>query len=88
MLHFHKTSEFICIWGGGNLRIISHFIALTKRESVRRFFFCNYRSRLPLSTGRPVTTKNTGKYDGIGNKKEKKRLYNELKVTVILKNNE
>ena len=24
-----------------------HFIALTKRESVRRFFFCNYRSGYP-----------------------------------------
>ena len=36
------------------------------------FFFCNYRSRLPLSTHRPVITKNTGKYDSIGDEKEKK----------------
>ena len=32
-------------------------------------FFCNYLST--LSTHRPVTTKNTGKYDSIGDKKEK-----------------
>ena len=43
-----------------------------KRESVRRIgFFCNYRSRLPLSTHQPVTTKNTGKYDSIGDKKKR-----------------
>jgi hypothetical protein len=47
-----------------------HFIALTKRESVRRIFFCNYRSKLPLSTHWPVTTRNTGKYDSIGDKKK------------------
>jgi hypothetical protein len=51
---------------------VKHFIALTKRESVRRIFFCNYRSGLSLSTHRPVTTKNTGKYDSIGDKKRKK----------------
>ena len=50
---------------------VKHFIALTKGESVRRIFFCNYRSGLSLSTHRPVTTKNTGKYDIIGDKKEK-----------------
>ena len=45
-------------------------------ESVRRFFFfCNYRSGLPLSTHRPVTTKNTGKYDSIGDKKENNHVY-------------
>jgi hypothetical protein len=55
---------------------VKHFIALTKRESVRRIvFFCNYRSRLPLSTHRPVTTKNTEKYDSIGDKKEEKTIY-------------
>jgi hypothetical protein len=32
---------------------------------------CNYRSGLPLSTHRPVTTENTGKYDSIGDKKGK-----------------
>ena len=48
---------------------VKHFIALTKREIVRRIFFCNYRSGLSLSTHRPVITKNTGKYDSIGNKK-------------------
>jgi hypothetical protein len=42
---------------------VKHFITLTERESVRR---------LPLSTHRPVTTKNTGKYDSIGDKKKKK----------------
>ena len=52
---------------------VKHFITLTKRENVRRIgFFCNYRSRLTLSTHRPVTTKNTGKYDSIGDKKRKK----------------
>jgi hypothetical protein len=30
---------------------------------------------VPLSTHRPVTTKNTGKYDSIGDKKEKKHVY-------------
>jgi hypothetical protein len=50
-----------------------HFIALTKRKSVRRFFCCNYRSGLSLSTHRLVTTKNTLKYDSIGDKKEKSR---------------
>ena len=49
---------------------VKHFIALTKRESVRRFFFV-ITIRLPLSTHRPVTTKNTGKYDSTGDKKEK-----------------
>jgi len=50
-------------------------LALTKRESGRRIFFCYYQSGLPLSTDRPVITKNTGKYDGIGDKKEKKHVY-------------
>ena len=38
---------------------------------VLRFFFCYYRSGLPLSTHQPVTTKNTGKYDSIGDKNKK-----------------
>jgi hypothetical protein len=42
---------------------------------VRRFFLGNYRSGLSLSTHRPVTTKNTGKYDSIGDKKEKNHVY-------------
>ena len=42
---------------------VKHFIALTKRESVRRIFICNHR---------PVTTKYTGKYDSIGDIKRKK----------------
>ena len=50
---------------------VKHFIAQTKRESVKRIFFCNYRSGLSLSSHRPVTTKNTGKYDSIGDKKKK-----------------
>ena len=37
------------------------------------FFFGNYRSGLPMSTHQPLTTKNTGKYDSIGEKKEKKK---------------
>ena len=52
---------------------VKHVIALTKRKSVRRFFCCNYRSGLFLSTHRLVTTKNTWKYDSIGDKKEKSR---------------
>jgi hypothetical protein len=35
-------------------------------------FFCNYRLGLSLSTHRPVTTKNPGKYDSIGDKNEKR----------------
>ena len=50
---------------------VEHFIALTKRESVKIFFVCNYRSGLPLSAHRPVTTKNMGKYDSIGDKNKK-----------------
>ena len=50
---------------------VKHFIALTERESVRKNFFCDYWSGLSLSTHRPVTTKNTGKYDSIGDNKEK-----------------
>ena len=42
-----------------------------KGKRVKNFVFCNYRSGLTLSTHRPVTTKNTGKYDSIGDKKEK-----------------
>jgi len=38
---------------------------------VRRIFFCNYRPELSLSTYPPVTTKDTGKYDSIGDKKKK-----------------
>ena len=43
-----------------------------KGECEKNYFFCNYRSGLPLSTHRPVTTKNTEKYDIIGDKAEKK----------------
>ena len=51
---------------------VKHFITL-KHEKVKceEIFFCNYRSGLSLSTHRPVSTKNTGKYDSIGDKKEK-----------------
>jgi hypothetical protein len=35
---------------------VKHFIALTKRESVRRIFYCNYRSGLRSSTHRPRKT--------------------------------
>ena len=55
---------------------VKYFIALTKRVSVRRICCCcNYRSGLPLPTHRPVTTKNTGKYESIGEKKEQKYGY-------------
>ena len=54
---------------------VKHFIALTKRESVKRFFFFVITDQATLSTHRPVTTKNTGKYDSIGDKKEKKHVY-------------
>ena len=43
-----------------------------KGKCEKNRFFCNYRSRLTLSTHRPVTTKNTGQYDSIGDKKRKK----------------
>ena len=61
------------------------FYWTNERERVKRIFFLNYRSGLTLSTYRKVTTKSTGKYDKIGDKKEKKHVYaaNELKLTVI-----
>ena len=43
-----------------------------EKGKCEEIFFCNYWSGLSLSTHRPVTTKNTGKYDSIGDKKEKK----------------
>jgi hypothetical protein len=54
---------------------VNHFISLRKGKLWEELFFCNYRSGLPLSTHRPVTTKNMGKYDSIGDKKEKKHVY-------------
>jgi hypothetical protein len=49
---------------------VKHFIALTKRESVRRIvFFCNYRSGLPLSTHRPRKTREST--TALATKKEK-----------------
>ena len=50
-----------------------------KGKCEKNFFFCNYRSGLLLSTHRPVTTKNTGKYDSIGDKKEKSPAYVRIK---------
>ncbi len=51
---------------------VKHFITLKhEKGKCEKIFFCNYRSGLSLSTHRPVTTKNTGKYDSIGDKKEK-----------------
>ena len=38
---------------------------------------------LSLSTHQPLSAKNTGRYDSIGDKKEKKTHSIELKVTVI-----
>ena len=56
-----------------------------EKGKCEKMFLCNYRSGLPFSTHRPVTSKNTGKYDSIGDKKRKKHVYapNELKLTVI-----
>ena len=48
------------------------FYCTNEKGKWEKNFFCNYRSGLPLSTHRPVTTKNTGKNDSIGAKKEKK----------------
>ena len=51
---------------------VKHFITLKhEKGKCEKIFFCNYRSGLSLSTHRPVTTKNTGKYDSIGDKKGK-----------------
>jgi hypothetical protein len=51
---------------------VKHFITLKhEKGKCEKIFFCNYRSGLSLSTHRPVTTKNTGKYDSIGDKTEK-----------------
>ena len=46
-----------------------------KGKCENNLFFRNSRSGLPLSTHRPVTTKNTGNYGSIGDKKEKKHVY-------------
>jgi hypothetical protein len=43
----------------------------SEKGKCENFFLCNYPSGLPLSIHRPVTSKNTGKYDSIGDKKEK-----------------
>jgi hypothetical protein len=48
------------------------FYCTNEKGKCEKTLFCNYRSGLSLSTHRPVTTKTTGKYDSIGNKKEKK----------------
>ena len=54
---------------------VKHFITLKhEKGKCEKIFFCNYRSGLSLSTHRPVTTKNTGKYDSIGDKEEKSML--------------
>ena len=46
-----------------------------KGKCEKNLFLCNFRSGLPLSTHRPVTTKNNVKYDSIDDKKEKKSMY-------------
>jgi hypothetical protein len=51
---------------------VKHFITLMHdKGKCEKMFLCNYRSGLSLSTQRPVITKNTGKYDNIGDKREK-----------------
>jgi hypothetical protein len=49
---------------------VKHFITLKheKGKCEKKNLWCYYRSGLSLSTHRPVTTKNTGKYDSIGDK--------------------
>ena len=63
------------------------FYCTNEKEKCEMIFFCNYRSGRALSTHRPVTTKNKGKYDSIGDKKQKnmctRKTKNELKLTVI-----
>ena len=44
------------------------FYCTNEKGKCEQIFFCNYRSGLPLSTHRPVTTKNTEKYDSIRKK--------------------
>ena len=51
-----------------------YYTKARKGKVWENFCCCNYRSGLSLSTHRPVTTKNTGKYDSIGDKKEKSML--------------
>ena len=53
---------------------VKHFITLKDEmgKCENKIFACNYRLGLSLSTHRPVTPKTTGKYDSIGDKKEKK----------------
>ena len=48
---------------------VKHFISLTKRESVRRFFFCNTDPTL-INTSTSDHKKH-GKVQSIGDKKEK-----------------
>ena len=52
------------------------FHCTNEKEKCEKIFFLNfyYRSGLPLSAHRPVTTKNMGKYDSIGDKKERKNM--------------
>ena len=45
-----------------------------EKGKCEKMFLCNYRSGLPFSTHRPVTSKNTGKYDSIGDKEACVRL--------------
>ena len=47
------------------------FYCTNEKGKCEKNFFCNYRSGLSLSSQRPVTTKNTGNYDSISDKKEK-----------------
>ena len=69
-----KITSYLLIFTKWLWLHVKHFIALTKRESVRRIVFCcNYWSGLPLSTHRPVTTKNTGKVWQHWRQKRKKK---------------
>ena len=52
------------------------FYCTDEKRKCEKNCFCNNRSRLPLSTHRPVTTKtnkNTGKYVSIGDKKKRQK---------------
>ena len=51
---------------------VKHFITLMHEKwKCEEILLCNYQSGLSVSSHRPVTTKNTGKYDSISDKKEK-----------------
>jgi hypothetical protein len=66
-----KITSYLLIFTISLWLHVKHFITLKhEKGKCEKIFWCNYRSGLSLSTHRPVTRKNTGKYDSIGDKKE------------------